>query len=792
MTTSVIARRRRSGRGLRRSVADDTPTLGLIFVQRIGANTQPVLNRAIFATVMQGSTSLPARMDRFVGRIRETAAVEEAVARSRLTLVTGPGGIGKTRLALEIARRRSHRGLPVLFIDLGVIARTDEVPTVVASALGLTQTGPDPTADVVRVLADTGGLLVVDTCEHVAAGAAAMIGALLQGCPKLRVLATSRQRLGVSGARIVTLGPLTLDEAVALFVERAQAVRPDAVLDTGPELRRLCTTLDRLPLALELAAARVAALTPATILSRVDHRLDLLSDRTRGGPDRHRSLRATMEWSFGLLTPNEQAGFARLAIFPAPFSLQAAESVADVEVDMLGALINQSLVHVLVQRDGELRYRILDTLRAFAREHLDELGIGEHELQGRHLRFLTSLAEAAYESGTPVGAETYLRAIADEIDNMRAVLDWSVQHDAHTGLRLIGATREVWFRHAQSAGLNWAVRLLDLCPEPDPVRARALLAAGVLTMAHQNHPTARRWLLDAIEVAELTGDTALQAATHLYLGTDSMLAGQLDTAEHHLHRSIALFDQLGQDQGLGRAAGVLGVVRLQQGAKEAARDLFDEELAALEAFDDPWGRAHAHTYLGMLARAQGDITTATNHLTQAATILTPTGDTTISGVALAALAATLADRQPQLACRFAGAAAGRKERAGGGYPPWTLRDLDTVRNTATARLGTDQAHAHFEAGRHLTPHDLMGLLTKPTRHTPRGPLTPRQADVTELVAQGLTNAQIAHRLHLSERTIENHIYRALTRLGLHSRVQLATWTISGSSGSDSAAEPAGR
>jgi len=274
-------------------------------------------------------------------------------------------------------------------------------------------------------------------------------------------------------------------------------------------------------------------------------------------------------------------------------------------------------------------------------------------------------------------------------------------------------------------------------------------------------------------VAELTGDTALQAATHLYLGTDAMLAGQLDTAEHHLHRSIALFDQLGQDQGVGRAAGVLGVVRLQQGAREAARHLFDEELAGLEVFDDPWGRAHAHTYL-------------------AATILTPTGDTTISGVALGALGATLADRQPQLACRFAGAAAGRKERAGGSYPPWTLRDLDTVRNTATVRLGTDQAHAHFEAGRNLTPHDLMALLTKQTRHTPRGPLTPRQADVAQLVARGLTNAQIAHRLHLSERTIENHIYRALTRLGLHSRVQLATWTISGSSGCDSPAERAGR
>jgi non-specific serine/threonine protein kinase len=758
-----------------------TPTLGRIVVQRIGAGTQPVLNRAIFASVMQGSTTLPARLDRFVGRIRETATVEQTVARSRLIVVTGPGGIGKTRLALEIARRRSHRGLPVFFVDLGVSARTDQVPTVVARALGLTKTGPDPTADVVRVLADTGGLVVVDTCEHVVAGAAAMIGALLQGCPKVRVLATSRQRLGVSGARIVTLGPLTLDEAVALFVERAQAVRPDAVLDTGPELRRLCNTLDRLPLALELAAARVAALTPATILSRVEHHLDLLSDSTRWGPERHRSLRATMTWSFGLLGTNEQAGLARLAIFPATFSLEAAEAVADVDVAMLGALINHSLVQVLVQRDGALRYRMLDTVRAFAGEHLDELAIGAHELQDRHLRFLTGLAEAADESGTPGGAETHLRAVAGEIDNLRAVLDWSVQHDAHTGLRLIGATREVWFRHAQSDGLNWAVRLLHRCPEPDPVRARALLAAGVLTMAHQNHPAARRWLLDAIAVAERTGDTALQAATRFYLGTNAMLAEQLDAAEHHLHCCIALFGQLGQHQGLGRAAGVLGVVRFQQGASEAARRLFEEELAALEVFDDPWGRAHAHTYLGMLARAEGHTSTATNHLTQAASMLAPTGDTTISGVALAALAAVLADRQPQLACRLAGAAAGRKQRAGGDYPPWTLRDLDTVRSTAAVRLGPDQAHAHFEAGRHLAPDDLMALLTKPARRPPRGPLTARQADVAQLVAQGLTNAQIAHRLQLSERTIENHVYHALTRLGLHSRVQLATWTISASS-----------
>jgi non-specific serine/threonine protein kinase len=712
-----------------------------------------------------------------VGRIQETAAVERAVARSRLTVVTGPGGIGKTRLALEIARRRARRGPPVFFVDLGVTERSDQVAIAAAHALGLTQTGPDPTADVVRALADTNGLAVVDTCEHVASAAAALIGALLQGCPKLRVLATSRKRLPISGARIVTLGPLTLDEAVALFVERAQAVRPDAVLEAGPELRRLCTTLDRLPLALELAAARVAALTPATILSRVTQRLDVLSDRTRSGPERHQSLRATMEWSFGLLTTNERAGFARLAIFPATFSLEAAEAVAETDVDTLAALINQSLVHVLIQPGGELRYRLLDTLRSFARERLEELPISEEELQGRHLRFLTSLAEAAYESGTPAGAETQMRAVADEIDNMRAVLNWSVQYDPHTGLRLIGAAREVWFRRSQSDGLNWAVRLLDLCPEPDQAHARALLAAGVLTMAHQNHPTAQQWLLDAINMAELNGDTALQATAHLYLGTDAMLAEQLDTADHHIHRSTALFDQLGQHQGLGRAAGVLGVVRFLQGAKEAARDLFEDELAALEAFDDPWGRAHAHTYLGMLARGEGDIASATDHFRRAATILTPAGDTTISGVALAALGAVLADRQPQLASWLAGAAAGRKQRAGGRYPPWTQRDIDTVRCAAAARLGAEQAQSHFETGRHLPGDEIARLLTKPTHHAPSGPLTPRQADVAELVAQGLTNAQIAHRLHLSERTIENHVFHALTRLGLHSRVQLATWTM---------------
>ena len=725
--------------------------------------------------------SLPARLDRFVGRIRETKAVEQAVARSRLTVVTGPGGIGKTRLALEIARRRARRGPPVFFVDLGVTERSDQVATVAAHALGLTQTGPDPTAEVVRALADTDGLAVVDTCEHVASAAVRLIGALLQGCPRLRVLATSRKRLPISGAGIVTLGPLTLDEAVALFVERAQSVRPDAILEAGPELRRLCTTLDRLPLALELAAARVAALTPATILARVTQRLDILSDQTRGGPERHQSLRATMEWSFGLLTMNEQAGFARLAIFPATFSLEAAEAVAETDVDILAALINQSLVHVLVEPGGELRYRLLDTLRSFARERLDELPACEEELHGRHLRFLTSLAEAAYESGTPAGAETQMRTVADEIDNMRAVLNWSVQHDPHTGLRLIGASREVWFRRSQSDGLNWAVRLLDLCPEPDAARARALLAAGVLTMAHQNHPTARQRLLEAIKVAELNDDSALQAATHLYLGTDAMLAEQLDTADDHLHRSIAIFNRLDQRQGLGRAAGVLGVVRFLQGAKEAARQLFEEELATLAAFDDPWGRAHAHTYLGMLARGEGDTASATDHFTQATTILTPAGDTTISGVALAALGVMLADRQPQLASRLAGAAAGRKQRAGGRYPRWTQRDIDTVRSTATDRLGTEQAEAHFDTGRHFPADEIVRLITKPTHRASSGPLTPRQADVAQLVAQGLTNAQIAHRLHLSERTIENHVFHALTRLGLHSRVQLATWTMSASS-----------
>lgn len=629
-------------------------------------------------------------------------------------------------------------------------------------------------AGVVRGLADTSGLVVVDNCEHVVEAAAAAVMALLEGCSRLRVLATSREALRVPAETAWPLGPLESDDAVRLFVDRAGSARPDALAGAQGPVEEICARLEGLPLALELAAARVSALSPATILSRLQGRLDVLSGQARGIAARHRSLRATIEWSFELLTAEEQAGFARLSVFPGSFSLRAAEAVAGVDLDMLSGLVAKSLVSVVPASGEELRYRLLDALRSYARERLAG-SEEEDDLRERHLRHFVDEAEAAYDPRTVDGSEAEVRALSDELDNLRTALAWSVDHDSHAGLRLVGATRPVWFLRSQTEGMAWTTRLLELHPAADRARALGLVAAGQLAVAHQDHAVGRRRLADAAELAERLGEADVVAVARHYLGVSAMLSRDLDAAERELTRSLELFEGLGGAQGVGRALGILGTVRFLRGDPNGAREVLAEALAILEACNDPWGQGQAHLYLGLTAKSFGHRATALRHLSAAVAALTRIGDVTILGVALAVLATLTTGEDPRRALRLAGAAVGSRERVGGQFPPGTLDDLDTVRQAGADALGTDAAQAEWEAGRQLDPAGLADLVAGRRRRDALDELTARQLEIARLVGDGQTNAQIARRLQLSERTVENHVFNALARLGLRNRVQLATW-----------------
>ena len=566
--------------------------------------------------------ALPASVDRFVGRGREIAEVDQALRRARLVNVTGPGGAGKTRLALEIARRRARKSSSVVLVDLSAISEEHQVPAAFADAVGVAGASSDAVPDVVRVLAGTSGLLVVDNCEHVVEAVTPALTALLEGCPKLRVLATSRQTLRIPGETVCPLGALFSDEAVRLFVERAQAVRPDALSGSEAAVEEICSRLEGLPLALELAAARVSVLSPTTILSRLRGQIDVLEGGGREGPARHHSLRDTIEWSVDLLSRREREGFTRLAVFPGSFSLEAAAAVAGVDLDVLDSLVTKSLVSTVAAT--ELRYRLLDTLRSYARERL-LAGGQEDELREGHLRFFVIRAEAAHGSGALGGCESEVRALCEELDNLRLALAWSVDHDPQAGLQLIGTTREVWFRRAQTEGRAWAARLLELHCDPDRTRALGLLGAGQLAVADQDHTAARSWLLESIEVADRLEETEILAAACHRLGVSSMLSRDVEEAERNLARSVELFGGLEQAQGVGRGLGILGMVRLNRGDLPGAEQMLTEALATLRGCGDTWGQGQVLMGLGQAAKSAGDAAPALDLLSQAVTLLARCG-----------------------------------------------------------------------------------------------------------------------------------------------------------------------
>ena len=730
-------------------------------------------------------SGLPAATNRLVARDADVAGLIDGLRAARMVTVTGPGGVGKTRLALQVARELGRGSTTLGLVDLSQLEDRARVPAAFAEAVGAVGASGDAIDEIARLLAGIDMLLVVDNCEHVQDAAAHMVLALLERCPRLRVLATSRETLRLPGELVWTLGPLAPDDAVALFTERAELLRPGAGGDRDT-IEQICARLDGLPLALELAAGRASSLSAETILTRLDDHAALLTTRTRGTAPRHRSLRAAIEWSVKLLSDPERRAFSRLSSFPGSFSLEAAEAVADADLDIVDELVAKSLVSLAGRGNGAVRYRLLDTIRAYGRELLATSECHE-ELRARHLAFYVGLAERVQSANALGGSDADVRILADELPNLRMALDWAAQHDPSAGLRLIGAGREAWFARSQAEGRERAMRLLAQHAAADRSRALGLLCAGRLTVAHQEHSDAAPLLAETIQIARVHDEPGIQACALHYLGISGMLARDLAAAAAHLNDSIAMFRELGQQQGVGRGLGLLGFVRLYGGQREAAQRLCEDALAIVESLDDAWGVGQASLALGLTSKSAGDTAGAIAHLSRAIVSLVAAGDATILGVAVSTLGAVTLESDPRRAVRFAAAATVFRDRIGGGYPAGTVAEIDAIRARATERLGQQTFDSEWEAGLRLSPAAIAELIDPKPRTRDDEPLTARQREVADLVAEGLTNAQIAARLQLSERTVENHVFNAISTLGFHNRVQLATWVTR--EGSTMAASP---
>jgi non-specific serine/threonine protein kinase len=577
--------------------------------------------------------NLPAALTGLVGR---EAALDEVVARlgeARLVTLTGTGGCGKTRLALAVA----EAALPAYsdgawLVELAALTDPGVVPGAVAHVLGVPETAGQPLpVTLLAALRDRRLLLVLDNCEHVLDACTRLADDLLRACPGLRLLATSREALGIAGEvswRVPSLAappPGAPAEAVAasaagrLFVERARAAQPDFRLtgDNAAAVAEICWRLDGIPLALELAAARARTLPVEQIAARLDDRFRLLTGGGRAAAARHRTLRAAIAWSDALLTEPERALLRRLSVFAGGWSLDAAEAVgagdgiAGWEVlDLLARLVEQSLVQLEPGAGPEARYRPLETVRQYAAERLAEAG-EEAATRGRHAAWAAALAEQAGPGLLARDQLGWLARLDVEHDNLRAALAWGLAHAPAVGLRLAGRLWPFWRMRAHySEGTRWLTAVLAGGREPAPDWARAALGAGILARDMGEMTTARARLEASLACSRALGERALAAWALRDLGQLHVQLGEFGAGEALLEEGLALARAAGDERGAAAALMILAQAVAFGGDLGRARALNEEGLAAARLTGDRWLISTILMQLGIVAVDQGDLEAA--------------------------------------------------------------------------------------------------------------------------------------------------------------------------------------
>ena len=657
--------------------------------------------------------ALPVPATPLVGREREASTVEDLVVREgvRLVTLTGPGGVGKTRLVVEVARQLAPGFADgVRFVELAAVLSADLVAAAVTAGLGLSTSAGRLLTDVQSYLRTRRLLLVLDNFEQVV-DAAPLLAELLAAAPGLVVLVTSRVVLRLSGEHEFPVPPLPVPPAgsspdpeelqqyaaVRLFVERAHAAAPDFELTSvnAVDVAAICRQLDGLPLAIELAAARIRLLPPSALLARLGQRFSLLTGGTRDLPERQRTLRNTLEWSYGLLPASEQALFARLGVFAGPFSLPAAEAVAanspdhgqatalEPVIDTLGTLVDSSLVRPENQ-DGEPRFSLLETIREYALECLTADGdwVQAHD---RHAAYFQALAEPAAAELAGPGQLTWLDRLETEHDDLLAAMSWRAdQGPPERALHLFWVTWKFWWLHGHTAQL---ARLVDdfaanSARLPPPQRTIALSAAGFILIANGDQAKAETLFGQSLPLyRQVSGKfgVVLNATGLGVLGYLAALRRDYPRATDLLGKSQALlrhvsdndltgYDRLQHLMTIALVDNFLGQIRLSQGDNDAAARLFTDGLAVARRAQDRISLLISLYDLALSRQAQGDLAGAAGHLKEGLAIAAETGDETSAAYYLEGLAAVAGQQDnPQRAVRLLAAARSLLETNGSGW-----------------------------------------------------------------------------------------------------------------------------
>jgi predicted ATPase len=581
--------------------------------------------------------NLPAQLTSFIGREKEIEAARSLLAKTRLLTFTGSGGSGKTRLALQVGAEVLEEYTDgVWLVELAALTEPGLLSSTVAQALGVKE---QPGQTVQKMLLDSlkskSRLLLLDNCEHFLSACAQLVAVLLRSCPNIKVLATSREALGIGGEQSYRVPSLTSPdpkqkatpeslsqyEAVRLFIDRACSHKPDFAVTNAnaPALAQLCYQLDGIPLALELAAARVRSLSVEDINTRLDHRFRLLTGGDRAALPRHQTLRALIDWSYDLLTGQEKALLGRLCVFAGGWTLAAAEQVGAKEsieewavFDLLTSLADKSLA-LVEERGGSARYRFLETVRQYGRERLMESG--EQEAVGkRHRDYFLAFAAAAEPQLIGADQGEWSARLEAEYENLRAGLEWSLgEGNATACLRFCGALWRYWWTRGHYAeGREWCVRSLVAVGSKERTRERSavLTVAGILANFQGDYASARAYHEESLMIEGEIGSQHGIATSLSNLGSTAFIPGNYASARSYYEESLTICRNIGDQSGIAIALCNLGTMARIQDDYASARACYEESMMIEREIGDRNGIATLLGNLGILADDQGDYASA--------------------------------------------------------------------------------------------------------------------------------------------------------------------------------------
>jgi predicted ATPase/class 3 adenylate cyclase len=680
-------------------------------------------------------TNLPASLTRFFGRARELAEVRDLMTEQRMVTLTGPGGSGKTRLAIETTRTLLDLYVDgVTFVALEVVRDPAIVLPTIAATLRVAEQPGSPIATVLaEFLASRRQLLVLDNLEQVI-DAAADIAALLQAAPDLAVLVTSREPLSINGEHVYQVPPLALpaepgvptagdiaaNEAVELFVARARAARSDFSLSdaNAPAIAAICRRLDGLPLAIELAAARINLLSPDEIVVRLDHRLALLTASRRDLPERQRTLRGAIDWSYDLLAGPEQAFFRRLSVFAGGAELDAIRAVVDAAgtlgsdaLDLASALVDRSLLRSTRIGDGN-RLDMLETIREYAAEHLAASPDEESEALARHATYYRDLAEASAGLLTDARRDQHLERLDRELANFRAAIAWSLgARLPETGLRIATGLREFWhIGNHLSEGRRALDELLSASAGDGatPLRFRAFTTGGLLASWHGDVGRMNELFEEAVAAAAATGDRRQIAIAKSGLGW-AMLGSRPVFARDRLESAVALARELGDAEILFGALNGLTLACIGLGDIGAARRTVVEAIALGEAAGERYNNALNLVALGMIEAREGESDSGKQRMAEALRQLRAAGAHGGLSVALDALATLVFEQgEPERGTRLAAAADRLRREVGGGPSTAVVGEEEPLDRGRRTMAPADFERAVAE-GRAMTTDEAVAL-----------------------------------------------------------------------------------